>query len=259
MTPAELEEFFDELRGWAHGRGAPATTVAYGEHPDQVLDLYATGGGGNALALVLHGGMWRPGFTRRNTTAAAVALAEAGWASANVEYRRLGPGEYRSMLDDVRNARERLASFERVVAVGHSSGGQLALWLAAEGLVDAAVALSGVCDLGAAAGEGLGGGAVVEFFGGSPAELPIVYREVDPAARLPLGRPQALVHGHDDDRVPIGHVRRYAEQASAGGDECRVIEVSGGHFAPIDPRSAAWPAVLEAVASVAAGKVEAAT
>ena len=86
-----------------------------------------------------------------------------------------------------------------------------------------------------------------------------MYQELDPAARLPLGSPQALVHGHDDDRVPIEHVRRYAERASAAGDDCRVIEISGGHFAPIDPRSAAWPAVLAAVASVAAGKVEATT
>ena len=84
-------------------------------------------------------------------------------------------------------------------------------------------------------------------------------REVDPAARLPLGAPQVLVHGADDDRVPLVHARRYAALAAAAGDDCRVVEVEGGHFDPIDPRSAAWPSVLAAVASLATTSVEAPT
>jgi acetyl esterase/lipase len=257
MSPAELDRFFEELHGWALARSALVQTVAYGDHSDQVLDLYGSERKDATLVLVLHGGFWRASFTRRNTAAVAVALAEAGWASANVEYRRLGPGEYRPMLDDVARARTRLDSFERVVAVGHSTGGQLALWLAAEGLVDAAVTLGGVCDLRAAAADGLGGDAVVELLGGSPADVP-ASRDVDPAARLPLGRRQVLVHGVDDDRVPIDHARRYAERASAAGDDCRLVEVDGGHFAPVDPRSTAWPRVVEVVASLSVDRMEAA-
>jgi pimeloyl-ACP methyl ester carboxylesterase len=154
------------------------------------------------------------------------------------------------MLDDLTRAREALDPVGRVVAVGHSAGGQLALWLAAEGLVDGVVGLGSVCDLAAAAADGLGGGAVVEWLGGPPGEIPDA-GSPDPAARLPLGKPHVLVHGVDDDRVPVDHARRYAARASAAGDDCRLVEVECGHFEPIDPRSAAWPTVVDAVASLA--------
>jgi acetyl esterase/lipase len=251
MTPEELGRFFEELGAWAGARPLPMDTLAYGDDDDQVVDLRAPDvPSGLPLVLVLHGGFWRQGFTRRNTTALCVALAERGWPTANVEYRRLGPGAFRPMLDDVRSARERLASFDTAVAIGHSAGGHLALWLAAEGAVDAAVALGGVCDLGAAFAAGLGDDAVAELLGGAPDDVPHAYREADPAARLPLGRPQVLVHGSGDDRVPVGHARAYAALAQAAGDDCRLVEVAGDHFLPIDPRSAGWPTVADAVSSV---------
>jgi acetyl esterase/lipase len=248
MRSEELPAFFDGLEQWASARSGPVETFSYGDHPDQVVDLRLPDGPGpHSLALVLHGGFWRAGFTRRNTAALSVAMVAAGWGSANVEYRRLGPVGWQPMLADVLAARRRLGSFDHVVAVGHSAGGHLALWLAAEGAVDAAVVLGGVCDLAAAARAGLGVNAVQELLGGSPEEVAGAYLVADPAARLPFGVPQLLVHGMDDDRVPISHARAYAERARDTGDECRVVEVGGGHFAPIDPRSAAWPAVVTAV------------
>jgi acetyl esterase/lipase len=249
MRPEELPAFFAELGRWAGGRDGAAELVTYGEHPDQVLELRRPPAPGpHPLALVLHGGFWRAGFTRGNTTALAVALADAGWASANVEYRRLGPGAYRPMLDDVAAARRRLDGFDPVVAVGHSAGGHLALWLGGRGMVDACVALGGVCDLARAAEAGLGDGAVSEFLGGSPDEAPDAYSVADPAAHLPLGAPQVLVHGVRDDRVPLAHALAYATRAREAGDDCRVVEVDAGHFEPIDPRSRIWPEVLAALA-----------
>jgi acetyl esterase/lipase len=244
----ELPAFFDGLEGWAQERGVPVESLAYGEHPDQVMELRLPATPRpHALALVLHGGFWRPGYTRRNTSALAVAIAESGWASANVEYRRLGPGAYRPMLDDAAAARRALGGFHPVVAIGHSAGGHLALWLAAESAVDASVVLGGVCDLARAAEAELGARAVQELLGGDPADVPDAYRAADPAERLPLRVPQVLVHGVDDDRVPLGHVRAYANRAQAAGDDCRVVEVDAGHFDPIDPRSSVWPDVLGAL------------
>jgi len=250
VTPDELNGFFEALDEWASARDVPSATLRYGKHDDQLLDLHGSEAEGGALVMVLHGGFWRAPYSRRNTRALAVALSEAGWSCANVEYRRLGPGAYQPMLDDVRRARERLAAFDRVVAVGHSAGGQLALWLAAEGLVDAALALGGVCDLAAGFATGLGDDAVAELLGGSPAEVPHAYALADPAARIPLGRRQVLVHGNEDDRVPIDHALRYAERASAAGDDCLVVELDAGHFEPIDPRSSAWPSVVDALSSL---------
>jgi acetyl esterase/lipase len=250
MRAEELPAFFDELERWVGGRDGAAELVEYGDHEDQVVELRrSTTQGPQPLAIVLHGGFWRAGFTRRNTTALAVALTDAGWASANVEYRRLGPGAYQPMLDDVAAARRHLDGFAPVVAVGHSAGGHLALWLGAERLVDACVALGGVCDLAEAARAGLGDSAVQEFLGGSEDEVPEAYLVADPGARLPLDVPQLLVHGVDDDRVPLSHAKAYAVRAGAAGDDCRVVELDAGHFEPIDPRSRVWPDVLGALES----------
>jgi pimeloyl-ACP methyl ester carboxylesterase len=86
--------------------------------------------------------------------------------------------------------------------------------------------------------------------------VPDAYLAADPGARLPLGVPQLLVHGMQDDRVPISHARAYAARARAAGDDCRVVELDAGHFEPIDPRSRTWPEVLggiESARSAAAG------
>lgn len=248
MRAEELPAFFDGLARWADGRDGIAELLSYGEHDDQAIELRRSASPGvQPLALVLHGGFWRAGYTRGNTTALAVGLAEAGWGSANVEYRRLGPGAYRPMLDDVAAARRCLEGFHPVVAIGHSAGGHLALWLGAERMVDACVTLGGVCDLADAARAGLGVGAVEDFLGGSPEDAPEAYRVADPGAHLPLRVPQVLVHGVDDDRVPLSHAQRYATRAREAGDDCRVIELVAGHFEPIDPRSRIWPEVLGAM------------
>ena len=248
MKADRLPAFFDELERWAEERDVAVERLAYGEHPDQVVDVRLPAApGSHRLALVLHGGFWRAPYARDHTTALAVALTEAGWASANVEYRRLGPGAYRPMLSDVASARHALEGFESVVAIGHSAGGHLALWLGAEGRVDASVALGGVCDLARAARAELGAGAVRELLGGAPDEVPDAYVVADPAGRLPLGVPQVLVHGVHDDRIPIDHARAYATGAREAGDDCRLIEVDAGHFDPIDPRSPVWPEILAAL------------
>jgi dipeptidyl aminopeptidase/acylaminoacyl peptidase len=133
-----------------------------------------------------------------------------------------------------------------VVAVGHSAGGQLALWLGARPGVTAVVALAAVSDLAAAARLGLGGGAAVELLGGSPEEVPDRYRLASPRERLPLGVPQLLVHGELDDRVPVSMSRDHAAAASAAGDRADLAVIPGaGHPETIDPESRAWRAAAE--------------
>ena len=239
-TPEQLPAFFAELAAWEERAAVPVETVRYGSHPDQELDLRRPAGPGpHPTALVVHGGFWRAGFTRANTAALAVALTAAGWTTANIEYRRLGPGAYRELFDDVRAAARSLGA---AVAIGHSAGGHLALWLAADGDAAAAVTLGSVCDLAAAERAHLGQDAVRELFGDEP------YDAYDPARLLPLRVPQVLVHGCHDDRVPIEHVRDYAELASAAGDDCRVVELEDAdHFDVIDPRYPGFARIVEAM------------
>jgi acetyl esterase/lipase len=146
-----------------------------------------------------------------------------------------------------------------VVTIGHSAGGHLALWAAARVRSPAgapgadplvrvthAVSQAGVVDLAEAARLHLSRDAAVELLGARPDEDPERWRLASPAALLPLGVPQLLVHGARDDIVPAAMSEAYAERARELGDEAEVVVLPrGGHFEHLDPRSRAWAAVRD--------------
>jgi acetyl esterase/lipase len=241
-----LPAFFAELDAWTETAGVPFETVSYGDDPDQEYDLRTPHGDGrHPVAIVIHGGFWRAGFTRATTGALASALTLAGWTTANIEYRRLGPGRHRELLDDVLAA---AGGLEADIAIGHSAGGHLALWLAAQQGAGAAVALGGVCDLEAAARDRVGADAVQELLGGEPEQVPDAYALADPGRMLPLRSKQVLIHGAHDDRVPIENARTYAERARRAGDDCRLLELEdAGHFDVIDPRYEGFSRIVAAI------------
>ncbi len=113
--------------------------------------------------------------------------------------------------------------------------------------VTAAVLQAGVVDLRHAAeqplGLRLGIGAVQEFLGGEPDEVPDRYAVADPVALLPTGADVLCVHGTDDDVVPPEQSRRYAAAAADAGDRVTVRTVPGDHRVPIDPAGEAWAVV----------------
>jgi acetyl esterase/lipase len=230
----DLDRFLADLAALAED----GTEHRYGAHPEQWAELrLPERGEPRGAAVVLHGGFWRARFTLATTRAIATDLARRGWATWNVEYRRTGAGGgVPEALEDVAAAVRALPlTASRVVAIGHSAGGQLALWLCKSGLLTGAVSLAGVCDLGEGARLVIGDGAVAAFVGDADLAL------ADPMQRLPTGVPQLLVHGDLDDRVPVELSRRYASAARAAGDRCELLELAGvGHFEPIDPRSEAW-------------------
>jgi acetyl esterase/lipase len=186
--------------------------------------------------VVLHGGAWKATYNLIHTGPLCLALQDAGIATFNVEYRRVGdpgggwPGSFEDVLLAVAHAR---GISERLVLIGHSAGGHLSL-LAAARLRLPVVAVAAVCDPATWAND-----AVAAFFAGR--EPP---REASPLAQLPIGVPHVLVHGTHDDVVPIEQSERYAE-ASRG--EAELIRLEGaGHFEPIDPQSPESAVVLRA-------------
>ena len=232
----------------------PDRTVRYGDHPDQVVDLRIPTPirPEHPPVIFVHGGFWRAAFDRAHAGPLAAGLAARGHAVATVEFRRVGqtgggwPGTFDDVAAAVSVAITELPDGPPVLA-GHSAGGQLALWYAARapGRVRAVLALAPVADLALAYRLGLGDGAVGALLGGGPDEVPDRYAAADPARHGPLPVPAVLVHGTEDDRVPVTVSRSYAAVA---GPAVRLVELPGiEHFGLIDPLSPAWAEVLRAL------------
>jgi acetyl esterase/lipase len=249
VAAIDVHAFIAELEEWTRARDVVKQTYRYGPGPEHEGDLLLPAGDRpHRVAVLLHGGFWRAPFKRSIMDALAIDLARRGWATWNVEYRRGGSGGGASeTTDDVRaaiGALERLGQplqTSRLLVIGHSAGGQLALCAASIPAVASVVSLAGVCDLVAAAKDGIGDNAVIEFIGASPAQRPDAYAVADPMQQLPTGTEVLLAHGDADDRVPVALSRGYAVAARTAGDNCDLLELPGvDHFAVIDPRSDAW-------------------
>jgi acetyl esterase/lipase len=203
---------------------------------------------------VIHGGYWQATYNLIHTGHLCEALTEAGIASWNVEYRCRGDvgGLWPGAGDDATAAVEfvdELASRypldrERVVIVGHSAGGQLALF-ATKRVRLPVVALAALSNLRDSAERTGPDGAVARFMGGMPSEVDERYAEASPIDLLPLGARQILIHGDADTSVPYAESAAYAE---AAGDEAELVTLPGaGHFEPIDPQAREWPRTLGAI------------
>ncbi|MGY1814860.1 alpha/beta hydrolase family protein [Blastococcus sp. SYSU D00820] len=245
-----------------------AATTRYGAHPDQFLELTLPAGEGPApVAVVLHGGFWRAARGVELARPLAADLAAAGFAAVAVEYRRVGAGGgWPETVADVGAALDALPDLPGadrldlgdVTVVGHSAGGHLAAWAAgrhrlpdgAPGSrprvrVTAAVLQAGVLDLERAAAQDMGDRAVQGFLGAGPAEAPERYALASPVRLLPTGARVLCVHGTEDVVVVPEQSARYAEAATAAGDDVEVRLVPGDHMVLIDPAGEPWRLVRE--------------
>ena len=247
--------------------------LPYGPDAQQFGDLWLPADHAqHPVVVALHGGFWRARYDLTYMGHLCAALAAVGIAAWNVEYRRLGQegGGWPGTFEDAARAADHLPALaerysldlQRVVAVGHSAGGQLALWLAARARIPAGdrlhreaplalrgvVALAGVVDLRQAWDLALSGRVVGEFMGGGPDERPERYATASPAALLPFGVPQVVIHGTADADVPYALSRDYQELATAWGDDAQLLSLPDvDHFAPVDPQSPEWPLVLQSM------------
>jgi acetyl esterase/lipase len=205
------------------------------------------------VVVVLHGGNWRARYGKLVTKPISVDLARRGVAAWNVEYRRVGRGQgggWPATFDDVsaaiallREISHRRLDLDDVRVVGHSAGGQLALWAASRTDTPVPIArvaaLAAVCDMSKA-------DSARDVLGGSPAQMPERYDAVDPIRLVPLPVPVLLVHGPDDATVPVERSREYAAAARAAGGDVELVEPPAtGHRAFVDPRSRGWRTAAE--------------
>jgi acetyl esterase/lipase len=261
LTAADLPDFDNP---------APTARIPYGNDPLQFGDLRVPDGDGpHPVAIFVHGGCWLSQYDISHTDMATDALTRNGIATWSLEYRRVGDpgGGWPGTFEDVGQGADHLRSIadqfnldlDRVIAMGHSAGGHLAIWLAARSSIPADTAISvadplpvsGVLaltpapDLGALYEAQVCGQVIDGLMGGSPEDVPDRYRWGDPTRYPGIDVPQRIITGkHDSAWAPNG--RLYFDAAAARGDDIELIEApESGHFEVIYPGSSTWPLVLE--------------
>jgi acetyl esterase/lipase len=237
----------------------PATVkrIHYGSHRDQFADLRRPEGTPIGTLVLLHGGYWKPGYHLDQLDSIANLMTRAGWLTCNVEYRPVGDGfGFPDPMTDVALAVDRLEQEDLasgVVLLGHSAGGQLAVWAASrtEGTPGGAprvrpvgvVSLSGVLDLTRAASMAGSSEPVTSYAGGGPQDVPQHYAVSDPTLLVPAACPVWAVHAEADQVVPGVQATSYVAHALAAGGHAEEVTVPGDHFTLIDPRAPSWPTI----------------
>ncbi|MEK6805661.1 MAG: alpha/beta fold hydrolase [Pseudomonadota bacterium] len=250
-----------------------AVRIAYGKEPLQFGELRVPQGPGPfPVVVVVHGGCWLNSFDYQHITRLSQAFADAGIAAWTIEYRRLGdpgggwPGTFLDVAqgaDHLRAlAKKHRLDLKRVVALGHSAGGHLALWLASRDNLSKSSALflknplqlAGVIPLAAISDlktysdgpKNSCNSVVAKLMGGEPDVVAARYADASPIQRLPLKIPVRLIHGDLDSIVPLKQSEDFV--TAARSQDVQLTTVAGvGHFELVSVQSRTWRTVLAAV------------
>lgn len=245
----------------------PRIRIDYGPEPQQFGHFYAPEGEVAEpvpVVMVIHGGFWSGEYHLNLGTALSVELARNGVAAWNIEYRRIGEGgRWPEMSADVAAALDAIVGpvaaaspvpldLNRVRVVGHSAGGQLAVWLAGQRDTtirpELVVSQAGALDLASAAERGRRISYIEDLFGIPFDDDPQLWRSASPHHRVPIGVPIVVLHGTEDVQVPAKVASRYADAARAAGDPVELDVIEGeDHFAFLDPNTRCWKRSLDAL------------
>jgi len=271
-TSGENEAESGGLMAWPdlleRPRPAPSATIAYGNDPLQVVDLWLPAGEGpHPVVLMIHGGCWQTDIADRTIMNwIADDLRQRGLAVWNIDYRGVdrAAGGYPGTFLDAGAAADALRAHagtyrldpSRLVAIGHSAGGHLALWLAARPRlpedsplrtadplpIPNVISLGGLPDLEEAArppGSGCGTEIIDRLTGGR-------FDDTSVPRLAPLGARQVLINGNQDRIIPIAYAEGYAGPVRSAGDEVEVRMIDRtGHVELVAPETAAWAAAVE--------------
>jgi acetyl esterase/lipase len=263
--PASVDDYMAQPQVKADAR------IAYGDAPAQVIDLFLPKGRGpHPVVILIHGGCYLAEYQGlAQTSGVAADLAGRGYAVWNVEYRKLGeagagyPGTFLDIADAVDRIRTEAQTYRldtrRVVAVGHSAGGHLALWAAARARlpkssplwradpqpIRAVVSLGGIGDLdeqGDVFAGACGAEPLPRIIGKASRQNP--YADTSPAALLPLGVRVVMISGVFDHVMPPFTGRAFVATLRKAGDSAEVVAIpDAGHFDVVMPTTAAWKQV----------------
>ena len=210
---------------------------------------------GITVALV-HGGFWREEYDRTHLAPLAEALARDGFHVANLEYPRVGmdgggwPGTGEAVRARMESVQADTDLPDRVVAVGHSAGGHLALWLASS---DRLPWLTGALALGPCADL-----REVDRLGLSERRRPRPPRRHAGGASAGLGRRRpgrpaphrrrpSSSPGEFDDVVPASVTEAYVASRAEGEPLTTAVARRADHFDVIDPATDAYLLLLAEV------------
>jgi acetyl esterase/lipase len=238
------------------------------------------GAGPHPVAVVIHGGCWQSEYDLKYMSHLSAALSQAGIATWTLEYRRIGHdgGGWTGTFEDVARGTDYVRTLaqkfpldvNRVVVIGHSAGGHLALWLAARRNLPresplfisnplplrGVVSLAGITDLRKyGAGAGSCNASVTPLLGGKPNDVPSRYAQTNPSELLPLGVPVRLIHGALDPYVPVEQSRDFAALARNKGDNASFLLVPEiAHFDLVAPFAPVWERIQNEITSLVSQK-----
>lgn len=267
MPPVMTYADFQDLEQPASPRA-----LAYGDDPLQHVDLWSPRGAGpHPVVFMVHGGCWQTNIaTAEIMNRMAQAFVDKGVAVWNVEYRGVDvdgggyPGTFADIAAVSDLLRDKGADYgldtSRTVALGHSAGGHLAIWMAGRGRIGtdsplhasdaqklrAVISIGGLPDLEQARVEAAGacGSDTVDRLVGQGRSNP--FADTSPVELLPIGIPQVLVSGEADVIAPPRFAHDYAAKVRKNGEDIRVIDVPDqGHFELITPGTRAGDTVVD--------------
>lgn len=271
--PAFSQELISVDQAVTQPQQAADYRINYGPHIFQFGDLRLPATKGpHPVAVIVHGGCWTARFGLHLMDAMAERLTDLGLATWNIEFRRVGQNDsaWPDTFDDVLRSLRFLESLtdkhgldtDKIILVGHSSGGHLVLWLANQMAqsgqetalnIRGVVALAPVADLpavatteGFACRDSLDG-----LMGGTYVDYPQRYRAASPASMDDIRVPLIVVSGEQDSIIPSVYVQKYVDAAKEKGNTIQHIVVSpSGHFEMITPSASVWIEVETAITSL---------
>lgn len=224
----------------------------------------------NATLIYIHGGGWAGGPSKEQYQHWFLPFLHLGWNVVNVEYRSsaiaLAPAAVEDCLCALRwvykNAKQYNIDTTRLVTMGHSAGGHLAL---TTGMIPASAELDRECP----GNEELKVAAIVNWFGITDvadiidgpntksyavkwfAAMPNrreVAKRVSPLTYLRAGLPPIItIHGDADPTVPYAHAVQLHNGLNNAKVSNELVTVKGGKhgFFGVKPTQDAYASILE--------------